>query len=159
MNCVELGYGGAMCVKNCCGVPHTEKQTSYELGAEQSVISNAVTSEKALFLYGTWDSSVGNDTDENAITYDPYDLVCGIGEEHKCHSRWSGLDYNLITNNCNTFTSVMLSCVFDLSQQKPHLGVSDMMTVNCKCEPEESEQESSPEFMKGLSGGMVSSQS
>merc|ERR1712232_848045 len=40
-NCVELGYGGAACVKECCAIPHGNQQTSYPLNARLSVINNA----------------------------------------------------------------------------------------------------------------------
>ncbi len=52
----------------------------------------------------------------------------------KCVSDWAGTDYNPLTNNCNTFTSTVLKCVFGLSDDKPDLGVSDLVTVEC---PEE----------------------
>ena len=46
-------------------------------------------------------------------------------------SDWSGTDYNPITNNCNTFTSTVLKCVYGMSDRKPNLGVSDMIHVTC----------------------------
>jgi len=52
----------------------------------------------------------------------------------KCWSDWAGTDYNPLTNNCNTFTSTILACIFGLSENKPNLGPSDMVTVTCdKC--------------------------
>merc|ERR1719436_2175643 len=32
-NCVELGYGGADCTEECCGVPHGNAQTEFPLNA------------------------------------------------------------------------------------------------------------------------------
>merc|ERR1712066_164974 len=53
--------------------------------------------------------------------------------DHKCWSNWAGTNYNPITNNCNTFTSTILSMVYGLSQKKPHLGISDLVTVHGHC--------------------------
>lgn len=119
ISCVELGYGGAGCTEECCGVPHGTEQTSYRLNERKAVISNIEPDQKKLFLYG------GGPFDGEAA----YHHVC----DHKCWSNWAGTDYNPLTNNCNTFTSAVLSCVFGLSQKKPHLGPSDMVTVKCKC--------------------------
>ena len=41
---------------------------------------------------------------------------------------------NPLTNNCNTFTSAVLKCVYGFSDAKPHLGVSDLRTVTCPTE-------------------------
>merc|ERR1712187_340401 len=49
--------------------------------------------------------------------------------DKKCWSNWAGTDYNPLTNNCNTFTSTVLSLVFGFSEKKPHLGASDLVTV------------------------------
>lgn len=117
--CVELGYGGAPCVKECCGVPHGTRQTSYPLNARLSVIGNADVNTKRLYIYGTG-SFDGNTA---------YHYTC----DHKCWSNWGGIDYNPITNNCNTFTSTVLSMVYGLSQKKPHLGISDLITVHGHC--------------------------
>ena len=53
--------------------------------------------------------------------------------DKKCWSNWAGTDYNPLTNNCNTFTSTVLSCVYGLSQHKPSLGPSDLVTVSGRC--------------------------
>merc|ERR1712183_169486 len=53
--------------------------------------------------------------------------------DKKCWSNWAGTDYNPLTNNCNTFTSTILYMVYGLSQKKPHLGPSDMVTVKGHC--------------------------
>lgn len=127
-SCVELGYGSAPCKRKCCGVPHGQEQQTYSLNARQSMITNADTSQKALFLYGVGHLS-GNDA---------YEDLCDTSHE-KCWSNWSGLDYKLLKNNCNTFTSTVLSCVYGLSEEKPDLGVSDLVTVNCQCDLYESE--------------------
>lgn len=120
--CVELGYGGAACREKCCSVPHGEDQVPYPLNARRSVISNADVDRKSLYLYG-----VGAFSGEVA-----YRTLCAATAE-KCWSNWSGADYRVLRNNCNTFTSTVLSCVYGLSENKPHLGVSDMVTVKCRC--------------------------
>jgi len=120
ISCTQLGYGGNNCKDRCCTVPHGIKQINYPLNASRAIISNADTTKKSVYLYGK-----GRLNGEGA-----YQGVCG-GD--KCWSNWAGKDYNIITNNCNTFTSTVLSCVFGLSQKKPHLGVSDLVTVNCNC--------------------------
>merc|ERR1711953_1611386 len=51
--CIELGYGGAMCSQECCGVPHGDSQEEYPLNARRAVISNADVSKKSLYIYGT----------------------------------------------------------------------------------------------------------
>merc|ERR1719389_1274871 len=108
-----------MCGKECCGVPHGDKQEQYPLNARRAVIGNADTSQKSLYIYGT------GDFDGNAA----YHNTC----DHKCWSNWAGTDYNPLTNNCNTFTSTVLFMVYGLSQKKPGLGVSDMVTVHGEC--------------------------
>eukprot|EP00586_Coscinodiscus_wailesii_P005549 CAMPEP_0172489126 /NCGR_PEP_ID=MMETSP1066-20121228/18940_1 /TAXON_ID=671091 /ORGANISM="Coscinodiscus wailesii, Strain CCMP2513" /LENGTH=245 /DNA_ID=CAMNT_0013256767 /DNA_START=50 /DNA_END=787 /DNA_ORIENTATION=+ len=124
--CIELGYGGASCSDVCCGVPHTEKQRNYHLNAYQSMISGARVRKKELFLYGT--GSFDGDA--------AYEYACPAGDGEKCWSHWAGSDYNAVKNNCNTFTSTVLSCVYGLSQEKPDLGVSDLVTVKCDCSPD-----------------------
>jgi hypothetical protein len=124
-NCVELGYGGALCHNECCSVPHGDDQIHFALNARRAVIGNAMTSKKRLFIYGT------GDFDGNAA----YEKTCS----HKCWSNWAGTDYNPLTNNCNTFTSTVLSCVYGLSQKKPSLGPSDMVTVHGHCPSNASE--------------------
>lgn len=123
--CVELGYGGAPCKQKCCGVPHKIDQVNYPINAHRAIIENADVSQKNLYLYGTGDFS-GNVA---------YETICGKASP-KCWSNWSGLDYKVLQNNCNTFTSTVLSCVYGLSEEKPDLGVSDLVTVTCKCDPE-----------------------
>lgn len=120
-NCVELGYGGSFCTDPCCSVPFTEAQTSFPLNERRAIIPNADVKYKSLFLYGTG----------------MFDGITAHGAlcDQKCWSSWSGTDYNPITNNCNTFTSTVLSCVYGLSQKKPNLGPSDMITVDCNCAP------------------------
>eukprot|EP00560_Eucampia_antarctica_P001528 CAMPEP_0197833424 /NCGR_PEP_ID=MMETSP1437-20131217/19008_1 /TAXON_ID=49252 ORGANISM="Eucampia antarctica, Strain CCMP1452" /NCGR_SAMPLE_ID=MMETSP1437 /ASSEMBLY_ACC=CAM_ASM_001096 /LENGTH=236 /DNA_ID=CAMNT_0043437487 /DNA_START=100 /DNA_END=810 /DNA_ORIENTATION=+ len=122
MPCVELGYGGSFCEESCCSVPHGVNQLDYPLNAHRAVIMNADTEEKELYIYGSSDIS-GNQA---------FHDVC----HNKCWSDWKGTDYNLITNNCNTFTSTVLSCVYGLSEKKPNLGISDMVDVTCanKCD-------------------------
>lgn len=116
-NCVELGYGGAPCSQACCAVPLGEKKKTYPLNSRNAVISNVDMESKSLFLYGMGDF--------DGVT--AWHNTC----DAKCWSTWSGLAYNPLTNNCNTFTSTVLKCVYGLSQKKPHLTVSDMVTVKC----------------------------
>lgn len=119
-NCVEMGYGGAPCSERCCAVPHGTDQVNFPLNERRAVISNADTTIKSLYLYGT------GKLDGDAA----YHALC----DKKCWSNWAGTDYNPLTNNCNTFTSTVLACVFNLSEKKPNLGPSDMVTVTCdKC--------------------------
>jgi hypothetical protein len=121
-NCVEFGYGGAGCSERCCAAPHGPDQINFPLNERRAVISNADLTTKELFLYGT-----GAMDGEAA-----YHALCG-GDD-KCWSNWAGTDYNPLTNNCNTFTSTVLHCVFGLSEKKPKLGPSDMVKVTCdKC--------------------------
>lgn len=127
--CVELGYGGALCMRQCCAVPHGKDQKeTYALNTRRAVISNADLTKKELFLYGT-----GPFSGEVA-----YRTVCGA---KTCHSNWKGTDYRVLKNNCNTFTSTVLSCVYGLSEKKPHLGVSDLVTVQCHCPPPSGEDD------------------
>merc|ERR1711939_1136459 len=117
--CVELGYGGAMCKQECCGVPHTDKQKAYPMNSRDAVIGNADGKQKTMYVYGDG-SFDGNQAWHNAC-------------DKKCWSIWAGTNYNPLTNNCNTFTSTILFCVYGLSQKKPNLGPSDMVTVKGHC--------------------------
>lgn len=119
--CVELGYGGASASEPCSGVPFGPSNINFPLNARRAVIGNADVSKKSLFLYGTG-SLCGTQA---------YHATCDKG----CWSKWAGTDYNPLTNNCNTFTSAVLSCVYGLSEEKPNLGPSDMVSVTCdgKC--------------------------
>merc|ERR1712050_115591 len=89
------------------------------MGDRRAVIGNADGKQKTLFIYGT------GAFDGNTAWHDACDK--------KCWSNWAGTDYNPLTNNCNTFTSTILSCVYGLSQKKPHLGPSDLVTVKGHC--------------------------
>ena len=115
---VELGYGASFCDTACCSVPHGADQLDYPLNAKRAVIMNAETKKKQIYIYGS--SDISGDK--------AYHDVC----DHKCWSDWKGTDYNLILNNCNTFTSTVLSCVYGLSEKKPDLNVSDMIDVTCR---------------------------
>jgi hypothetical protein len=127
--CVELGYGGSSCTTSCCSVPQGTSQRSYPLHARYAIIQNADGSQKSLFLYGTG----------TIDGVEAFHAVCNndhaTNDPTPCWSRWSGTDYNPLFNNCNTFTSTVLSCVYGLSQKKPNLGPSDMVTVKCHCQP------------------------
>lgn len=139
--CVQLGYGGADCDSGCCGSPHRGENKNYALNSKQAVIGNAMGDYKELYLYGI--SGGDGDTDGGISGEDAYKAVChghmnaieiGQGKFPVCVSDWSGHDYNPLTNNCNTFTSTVLKCVYGLSDAKPHLGVSDLRTVTCPTE-------------------------
>merc|ERR1712072_1072001 len=117
--CVELGYGGAMCKQECCGGPHMDKQKAYPMNSRDAVIGNADGKQKTMYVYGDG-SFDGNQAWHNAC-------------DKKCWSMWAGTNYNPLTNNCNTFTSTILFCVYGLGQKKPNLGPSDMVTVKGHC--------------------------
>jgi hypothetical protein len=139
--CVELGYGGGPCTTPCCGSPHGNENTNYALNSRQAVISNAVSEEKQLFLYGKKDGISGSDA-YRAVCHghnnnNMMGAIDGGDKLPKCVSNWSGEDYNPVTNNCNTYTSAVLKCVYGLSDQKPDLGVSDMVRVTCPTEKSE----------------------
>lgn len=119
IQCVELGYAGSSCVDRCCSVPHVYNEMEYALNDHHAVIENIVGRDKTLFLYGISSNMDGDSA---------YSAACN----QKCWSDWAGTDYNAISNNCNTFTSTVLRCVFGLSEKKPNLGVSDMVQVTCK---------------------------
>lgn len=125
INCIELGYGGSDCTEKCCSVV---ENPTYKLNNRVAMITNVETDKKSLFLYGT----------RAFDGIDAYRAVCNTSAA-KCWSHWSGTDYNLFQNNCNTFTSTVLSCVYGLSQKKPDLGVSDMVTVSCQCDVPEND--------------------
>lgn len=138
--CVELGYGGANCGSACCGSPHRHEQRNYALGSTEAVIGNAMSEYKELYLYGVSGGGGSVGRSSNGIGgEEAYEAVChghmnavemGSGMP-KCVSDWAGRDYNPLTNNCNTYTSAVLKCVYGLSDKKPGLGVSDMRTVTC----------------------------
>ena len=122
-SCVQLGYvGGGHCADQCCAAPVEE---NYQLNSNISMIGDeyADVNRKSLFLYGHGSF--------NGI--EAHNALC----RQICWSSWSGMEYHLLWNNCNTFTSTVLSCVYGLSQKKPQLGPSDMVTVFCKneCKP------------------------
>ena len=116
-SCTELGYGGSACTDRCCAVPHGMDERNFPLNEHRAVIGNAKVEEKYLYLYGTGRLE-GDET---------FHATC----DEKCWSNWAGTDYNPLTNNCNTFTSTVLHCVFGLSEKKPDLGVSDLVRVDC----------------------------
>eukprot|EP00927_Polykrikos_kofoidii_P048620 TRINITY_DN4286_c0_g1_i5.p1 TRINITY_DN4286_c0_g1~~TRINITY_DN4286_c0_g1_i5.p1 ORF type:complete len:262 (+),score=30.55 TRINITY_DN4286_c0_g1_i5:81-788(+) len=117
-SCTELGYGGSLCGEECCSVGHD----TMALNARHAVIVNANLRRKSLYIYGT------GAFDGATAFHDTCDK--------KCWSNWAGFEYNPLTNNCNTFTSTVLSCVYGLSQKKPSLGISDLVTVSGKCSAE-----------------------
>eukprot|EP00419_Tripos_fusus_P026059 CAMPEP_0172712960 /NCGR_PEP_ID=MMETSP1074-20121228/61405_1 /TAXON_ID=2916 /ORGANISM="Ceratium fusus, Strain PA161109" /LENGTH=221 /DNA_ID=CAMNT_0013536967 /DNA_START=117 /DNA_END=782 /DNA_ORIENTATION=- len=118
-NCVELGYGGSSCSDECCSVPHGPSQMQFPLNKRAAVIGNANVNKKSLYIYGT------GDFDGDVA----YHHTC----DKTCWSNWRGTDYNPLKNNCNTFTSTVLYMVYGLSQKKPNLGVSDLVTVKGHC--------------------------
>eukprot|EP00578_Thalassiosira_sp_NH16_P028529 CAMPEP_0181105308 /NCGR_PEP_ID=MMETSP1071-20121207/15916_1 /TAXON_ID=35127 /ORGANISM="Thalassiosira sp., Strain NH16" /LENGTH=245 /DNA_ID=CAMNT_0023188613 /DNA_START=275 /DNA_END=1012 /DNA_ORIENTATION=- len=134
--CVQLGYWGANCSSGCCGSPHKQQNRNYALNSRQAVIDNAMGDYKELYFYGV---SGGCPDCADAISgEDAYKAVCHghmnaieMGGLPKCVSNWAGRDHNPLTNNCNTFTSTVLKCVYGLSDAKPQMGVSDLRTVTC----------------------------
>eukprot|EP00986_Skeletonema_menzelii_P004763 scaffold1665_cov149-Skeletonema_menzelii.AAC.13 len=138
-SCVQLGYAGRydwssvdnayeFCRTACCGSPHKNENTNYALNSQDAVIKNAIGQEKEVYLYGV--SSMSGEDAYRAVCHGHMNAV----EEDElpvCVSNWAGKDYNALTNNCNTFTSTVLKCVYGMSDSKPDLGVSDMMKVHC----------------------------
>ena len=139
--CVQLGYGGASCPSTCCGSPHGNENINYSLNSRQAVIGNAMGDAKQLYLYGVSDSISGMDAyravcvDDNTKTTTATAAADDTNQMlPTCVSHWAGTDYNPLTNNCNTFTSTILKCVYGLSDDKPNLGISDMVNVVCPME-------------------------
>ena len=140
--CVQLGYGGntvwssvhnayEFCRTACCGSPHRSGNTNYALSSKDAVITNAMGEDKEVYLYGK--STMSGEDAYMAVCHGHVNAV----EEDKlpvCVSNWAGTDYNALTNNCNTFTSTVLKCVYGMSDSKPDLGVSDMVNVSCPTE-------------------------
>jgi hypothetical protein len=133
-NCIQLGYAGSSCKTPCCSVPHTSKNVEYALNSRTAVISNAMGDYKQLFLYGSTELKDGADAAFRAVCHGHYGAIEEGGKLPSCVSNWAGTDYNPITNNCNTFTSTLLKCVFGLTDAKPSLWVSDLMNVKCPTE-------------------------
>ena len=137
--CVQLGFGEKynwntddnayeFCRTACCGSPHKDENRRYALNSKQAVIENALGDEKEVYLYGV--SPISGEDAYRAACHGHMNAI----EEDKlpvCVSNWAGTDYNALTNNCNTYTSTVLKCVFGLSDSKPNLGVSDMVRVSC----------------------------
>lgn len=132
-NCIQLGYAGSSCATPCCSVPHKSKNVAYALNSRTAVIGNAMGNYKQLFLYGETELNDGTDAAFRAVCHGHYGAI-EEGKLPKCVSNWAGTDYNPITNNCNTFTSTVLKCVFGLTDAKPSLWVSDLMSVTCPSE-------------------------
>ena len=138
-SCVQLGYGGKsdwssvddayeFCRTACCGSPHKNENTNYALNSQTPVIKNAMGEDKEVYLYGV--SSMSGEDAYRAACHGHMNAV----EEDTlpvCVSNWAGTDYNSLTNNCNTFTSTVLKCVYGMSDSKPSLGVSDLVKVSC----------------------------
>jgi hypothetical protein len=147
--CVQLGFAGAACGSACCGSPHKSENTAYALNSDRAVIGNAMGEYKELYFYGvsggpsSSSSSAGVGGGGGGISgEDAYKAVChghmnaidaGMALP-TCVSDWAGTDYNPLTNNCNTFTSAVLKCVYGMSDAKPNLGISDLRTVTCPSE-------------------------
>ncbi|KAL7477619.1 hypothetical protein ACHAW6_003417 [Cyclotella cf. meneghiniana] len=128
--CIQLGYGGSSCTTPCCSVPHTSKNVAYALNSQEAVIPNAMGEYKELFLYGSTQMKNGEDAAFKAVCHGHYGAI-EEGRLPPCVSNWAGTDYNPLTNNCNTFTSTLLKCVFGLTDAKPSLWVSDLMNIKC----------------------------
>ena len=154
--CVQLGFAGASCGSACCGSPHRSENTAYALNSNRAVISNAMGEYKELYFYGVSGGGPGPSSSSSSSSSssgggggsiavdgeDAYGAVChghmyaidAGGELPTCVSDWAGTDYNPLTNNCNTFTSAVLKCVYGMSDAKPNLGISDIRTVTCPSE-------------------------
>jgi hypothetical protein len=150
--CVQLGFGYAACESACCGSPHGSRNRAYALNSETAVIGNAMGEYKELYFYGisgapstssSYSSSSPPPPSSAGISGDDaYAAVChghmyaidDGGTLPTCVSDWAGSDYNPVTNNCNTFTSALLKCVYGMSDVKPNLGISDLRTVTCPSE-------------------------
>ena len=130
--CVQLGFAGASCGSACCGSPHGSENTAYALNSDRAVISNAMGGYKELYFYGV--SGVGGEDAYEAVCHGHMYAIDAGGDLPTCVSDWAGTDYNPITNNCNTFTSAVLKCVYGMSDAKPNLGISDIRTVTCPSE-------------------------
>lgn len=128
-SCIQLGYAGSSCKTPCCSVPHRSNNVAYALNSKTAVIQNAMGDYKQLYLYGSTDLN-DEDTAFRAVCHGHYGAI-EEGTLPTCVSNWAGTDYNPITNNCNTFTSTLLKCVFGLTDAKPKLWVSDLMSVTC----------------------------
>lgn len=118
IKCNEFGYAGSSCIDRCCAISPAKAEEEYLLNDQRAVIDNVVGEDKMLYLYGKSKHLDGKAT---------YAALC---DQH-CWSDWSGTDYNPLNNNCNTFTSAVLRCVFGLSEKKPNLGISDIVNVTC----------------------------
>ena len=128
-SCIQLGYAGSSCKTPCCSVPHRSNNVAYALNSKTAVIQNAMGDYKQLYLYGSTQLK-DEDTAFRAVCHGHYGAI-EEGALPTCVSNWAGTDYNPITNNCNTFTSTLLKCVFGLTDAKPSLWVSDLMSVTC----------------------------
>mmetsp|Transcript_127153 Transcript_127153/g.354061 ORF Transcript_127153/g.354061 Transcript_127153/m.354061 type:complete len:393 (-) Transcript_127153:328-1506(-) len=113
--CVAVSFGGARDGAPCSGVG--ERQQG--LGELAALIPNVDAGVAWKYYYGAGGLSGLQATKR----------VCSPG----CGRHWAGTSYDMLSNNCNTFTSTVLHCVYGLSQQKPDLGVSDMQWASCKC--------------------------
>jgi hypothetical protein len=146
--CVQLGFAGAACGSACCGSPHRSENTAYALNSDRAVIENAMGEYKELYFYGVSGGGPSSSSGEGGIVVDgiggedAFRAVChghmyaidAGGSLPTCVSDWAGTDYNPLTNNCNTFTSAILKCVYGMSDAKPNLGISDIRTVTCPSE-------------------------
>ena len=145
--CVQLGFAGSPCGSACCGSPHGSRNTAYALNSDRAVIGNAMGEYKELYFYGVSgggpsSSSGGGGAVDGIGGEAAYEAVChghmyaidAGGALPTCVSDWAGTDYNPLTNNCNTFTSAVLKCVYGMSDAKPNLGISDIRTVTCPSE-------------------------
>merc|ERR1739845_99419 len=94
---------------------------------------------KELFFYGVSGDGgarkgISGEEAYRAVCHGQMNAISVATTLPSCVSNWAGRDYNPLTNNCNTFTSTVLKCVYGLSDAKPHLGVSDLRNVQCPME-------------------------
>lgn len=140
-SCTTLSYGGGYNNASCSGIyPYSQRLSTRKAG-----IGNADTGAAYKYIYGT--------TDFAAST--AMDVVCG----GRCGLDWSSAAYHPVSRNCNFFSSTMLSCILELSQSTPNLGVSDMRHVwkcsNCKLLKRGQTVRVKSEMQSGSAGGRM----
>jgi len=114
-SCFKLSFGGIADNSRCSGISAVRQA----LRLDSALIPNVEPGVAWKYLYGDGPFSGPQTARRICMT--------------SCGDQWSGGKYNLVTRNCNTFTSTVLQCVYGLSQEKPGLGVSDLWRVGCSC--------------------------
>jgi len=139
--CTTLSYGGGYSEASCSGI----YQYSQYLSTRRAGIGNADTGAAYKYIYGTTDFDSGI----------AKDVVCG----GHCGMDWSSSAYHPISRNCNYFSSTMMSCILDLSQSTPGLGVSDLRHIwkcdHCKLMKRGQTVRVKSEMQSGSTGGKM----